>query len=264
MRPRIKSQVRHEQHRPLVVKHVAQIVDSAVYGGRQTALLYQLLVFKAVVAFDQNLIDQAHRIIFRRVAFRHVIRNRNRRALRQRIHPAGLFFFFLLWLGQVRNRRKLRGLDSAEIFFHHLPCLRRIKITDNGQRRIIWRVVRFEERLNIGQCSGFDVLQITIKIVCVVPVHVGVLGHIEPRKSAIRPVDHVHLHFVADHALLILQIVFGDRQAIHAVRFGPQRGFQLVRWQNFKIVGEVKTGRAVQNSAVLLHQLDEFHLSEIL
>src|SRR5258708_17913549 len=80
--PRISLEVRHEQHRTFVVEHVAQIIDSAFDFRRQSFFLHQLLIFQAVVAFNQDLIDQAHGVILRCVAIRHVISDRNRWTLR--------------------------------------------------------------------------------------------------------------------------------------------------------------------------------------
>ncbi len=64
--------------------------------------------------------------------------------------------------------------------------------------------------------------------------------------------------------MLIFQVVLGDSQAAHAIGLRPQNGFQLVRWDYFKIVCEIEARGAIQNSAVRLDQLDEFHLAEIL
>ena len=74
-------QIRHEQHGAVVIKHVAKVIDAAIDGRSHAALLHQFLIFQAVIAFNQNLINQAHRVIFRRVAFGHLIGDRKRRTL---------------------------------------------------------------------------------------------------------------------------------------------------------------------------------------
>ena len=56
----------------------------------------------AVVAFDEHLVDQPHGVILGRVAVRHVVGERQRRLLRQRILLGGVFFFLLARLGQIR------------------------------------------------------------------------------------------------------------------------------------------------------------------
>lgn len=63
--------------------------------------------------------------------------------------------------------------------------------------------------------------------VCVVPVLVRVLRHVEPREAGVRRVQHVHLDFIR-HGLLMGQVVLRDLQAPHAVRLGPQHGLEFI------------------------------------
>ena len=93
---------------------------------------------------------------------------------------------------------------------------------------------------------------------------VGVLRHPQPGETAVRLIQHVHLHFVPHYALLVLQVLLSDSEAFHAIGFGPQRRFEFVRRQQFEVVGEVETRRSVEHPAICLHQPDELHLAEIL
>ena len=90
------------------------------------------------------------------------------------------------------------------------------------------------------------------------------MGHIQPGEAAVGLVQHIDLYLVFNHALLVGQVVLGDVQPAHPVRFGPEHGFQFVGRDNFKIVGEVKTGGAIEHAPVFLDQLDEFHFPQVL
>ena len=118
--------------------------------------------------------------------------------------------------------------------------------------------------MDVRERRGLDVIQVAVEVVCVVPVDVGVLRHVEPRESAIGLVQHVDLYFVTDYTLLIFQIFIGNSQATHAVSLAPESSLELVGRNDFEIVGEVEAGGVIEDSAVLLDEPHEFHLAEIL
>ena len=107
-------------------------------------------------------------------------------------------------------------------------------------------------------------LEIAVEVVCVVPVRVGVLRQGQPWKAAVRLIQHVHLDLFLDHALLVLEILLRDREAPHAIGFGPEHRLERVRWKRLVVIGEVEARRAVQCPAETLHELEELSLLQIL
>src|SRR6185295_6124199 len=99
---------------------------------------------------------------------------------------------------------------------------------------------------------------------CIKPVFVGILWHVKPRESAIRLIEHIYFYFIFYNPLLIGEIVLRDREAFHTIGLSPQCSFEFVSRHHFKIVGEIKTRRAIEDSTIGLHQLNELHLAKIL
>ena len=78
-----------------------------------------------------------------------------------------------------------------------------------------------------------------------------------------RLVEHVDAHFLADHVLLVLQILGGDIERSHAVGLEEQRALERVGWQRLVVVGVVEARRAVHDAAGFLHQRHVLHLLHV-
>ncbi len=186
------------------------------------------------------------------------------RARGERIGLGGPLLLSLSRFGDVRQRRRRTARDIAEVLPDPLLRLCRIEIAGDDEHGIAGNVVSLEEGACVFERRRVDVLQVAVEVVGVVPVGIGVLRQLQPRKAAIRLIEHVDLHFLLDHALLVHQIFLGDIQTAHAVGLGPQHRFQRVRGKGFEVVGEVEARRAIQRAAESLDQFEKLSLGEIL
>src|SRR5262249_33738286 len=98
----------------------------------------------------------------------------------------------------------------------------------------------------------------------IVPIGVSVLRHIEPWKPSIGGIQHIDFDLVRDDSLLVFKVLVGNFEAPHAIRLGPERGFKLMSGEDFKVISEIESGRAIKDAAVLLNELDEFHFAQVL
>ena len=208
---------------------------------------------------------QSHRVVLGRVARRRVVPDREGRPRRELVGLGGALFLFLARLGDVGLRRKLGGDGiGAKYFSIQAFVCGRLEVADDDQHRVVRRVEGLEEVRDVLERGGVEVLQVAVEVVGVVPVRVGVLRQVEPGESAVGPVQDVDLDLVLDDFLLVLEVVGRDREALHAVGLGPERGLERVRGDDLEVVGEVEAGRAVEDAAVGLDELDELHLPEVL
>ena len=129
---------------------------------------------------------------------------------------------FLTRLSEIRLFWLSNRGNPSEVLLDQLARLSSIEIAHNRQGCVVRSVIGLEELLDIGKRGGFDIPQVTIEVVRVIPIGVGILRHVEPRESAIRAVKHVDLHLIPDYALLVLEIVFIDGESAHAIRFRPE------------------------------------------
>ena len=166
-------------------------------------------------------------------------------------------------LAQVVPGRLRLGGDVAEVFLDDRARGLHVHVARDHERGVVGGVERREKLLHVGQRCGIELGQVAVEVVRVVPVRVGQLRHVEPRKATIRLVEHVHLDLVLHHALLVDEVLLRDHEAAHPVGFGPERGLQRVGRHDFEVVRVVETGGAVQDSAGALDELDELHLAEV-
>ncbi len=156
------------------------------------------------------------------------------------------------------------GRDRGEVLLNPGLRLRRVEVADDDEHGVARRVEGLEEARDVLERRRVEVVEVAVEVVRVVPVRVGVLRKIQPRESAVGLVEDVDLDLVLDDLLLVLEVVGVDREALHPVGLGPERGLEGVRRNDLEVVGEVEAGRAVEDSAVRLHELDELHLAEVL
>ncbi len=95
------------------------------------------------------------------------------------------------------------------------------------------------------------------------PVAEGYRRHIQPRKAAIGLVHHVDADFFLHHVALVAKIFVVNLERAHAIRFQPQNAFQRVRGNCLEIVSDVVHGRAVQDAATGIDQLDVLHFGRV-
>ena len=174
--------------------------------------------------------------------------------------------FSFSWRGSVMSGfgGELRGRDRGEVLLDPALRLRRVEIADDDEHRVVGRVEGLEELRHVLERGGVEVLQVAVEVVRVVPILVGVLRQVEPREAAVGLVEDVDPDLVLDDLLLVLEVLPGDREALHPIGLGPERGLERVRGHDLEVVGEVEARRAVQEPAVGLHELDELHLPEVL
>ncbi|KIU01195.1 hypothetical protein QU38_02480, partial [Staphylococcus aureus] len=173
------------QHRPAIVEHVAEIaVDPAGKLAGDAGVGDQLLEQPAVVALEQDLVDQPHRIPFGRAAIGHVIARGIAGLGRQRVDTALELLGGLARLGNVRLlHRRGRG-DRSEIFLHHRPGRGIVDVARDHEHRVV-RAVEFPgEGLGVRHRRRLDLLQLAIEIMAVVPVDVGQHRQVDPRPGA--------------------------------------------------------------------------------
>ena len=166
-------------------------------------------------------------------------------------------------LAEVRDGRQLACRDVAEVTLDPAAGLRLVEVAGDHQDRVVGRVVGIKEGLHLVEGGRFEVGQVAVEVVGVVPVLVGVLRHDQPGEAAVGAVQHVRLDLVLDHVLLVLEVLLGHRQPAHAVGLGPQHALERVRGYQLEVVGVVEAGRAIDQPAIGLDEAYEFHLAEV-
>ncbi len=228
-----------------------------------TALLHQLLPQSAVLALQQDGVEQAERVVLRRVARRRLPGERERRPRREPVDVGIALLGGLHGLREVRAGRLGTRRYCREVLRDRSARGRRVEVARDHEHGVVRRVVGVEERLRVLERRGIEVCEVAVEIVGIEPVRVRDLRHREPGESAIGLVHGRVADLVLHHALLVLEVRLRDRERLHAVGFGPQHRLQHVRRHDLVVVRVVEARRAVQHAAVALDQADEFHLPEI-
>src|SRR6056297_2753011 len=105
------------EHRAVVVQHVAQEgIDAARHRRSDAGILHQRLVQQAVLALNQDLVDETHGVPLRGEARRHVVGESVARPRRQLLHPARALLALLARLADVRQHNLFfRTLHIAKV-----------------------------------------------------------------------------------------------------------------------------------------------------
>lgn len=164
-------------------------------------------------------------------------------------------------VGQRAVARRLLAVvrgDGAEVLLHPGERLLGIDVPDDGEHRVVGRVVRTEEGARVLQGGGVQVGHGADRGV-VVRVALGVGQGGEPLEG--RAVGNVVVPLAAlvlDDVALVLHglVVQGGQQGPHPVRLQPERELQLVGRHRLEVVGALEAGGAVEGTAGALDQFE--------
>ena len=95
------------------------------------------------------------------------------------------------------------------------------------------------------------------------PVLVGVLPDVEPLEHRVGLIEDVDADFLADHVLLVLEVLFADVERAHSIGLQPERSLHTIARKRLVVVREIETGRAIQVPAVRLDDLGVLHLLHV-
>ena len=138
------------------------------------------------------------------------------------------------------------------------------RVARNDQHGVVRRVVGLVELLHIVEIRRFELGQVAVEVVRVVPVGVRLLRQPEPLERAVGLIEHVDANLFADHVLLVLQRLRRDLQRPHAVRLEPHRQLERVGRHHLEVVGVIEPRRSVQRAAVLVDDADVLELGDVL
>ncbi len=147
--------------------------------------------------------------------------------------------------------------DRPEIAVDHRPRRLVVDVARDDEHGVVRAVEVAEELLRVVDGRSFEVGELAVEIMGVVPVLVGELRHVEPRPPAIGLVDDVDLDLVGDDALLVGEHLLVDDRPRHAVGLEPQHLLERVRGYDLIVIGEVEPGRSVHRPAGIGDRADE-------
>ena len=134
-----------------------------------------------------------------------------------------------------------------------------VAVARDAQHRVVGRVVGAEERLDVVERGGVEVLhradrRVVVRVLLGEQVAEDLLV---PRP--VRPVVVAPALLVLHDLALVVEVLLAQRveQRPHPVRLEPERELQLVRGQRLEVVRAVEPGRAVERPA---GALDEGHV----
>ncbi len=160
----------------------------------------------------------------------------------------------------VGQRRDVRvGRDRAEVLLGERAHGRPVAVARDAQDRVVGGVVGGEERLDVVQRGGVEVLhradrRVVVRVLLGEQVAEDLLV---PRP--VRPVVVAPALLVLHDLALVVEVLLAERleQRPHPVRLEPDRELQLVRRQRLEVVRAVEPRRAVERPA---GALDEGHV----
>src|SRR5690606_22760198 len=124
----VVEEIEGQERRSVDVEHVAQQVDSGAYVTGEPPFLHQRLVEAAVAALTQDLVEYAEGEIFRRVAGRRLVADRQRGPGGLLVHARRPLLLRLPRLADVGRGRLLHGGDGTEVLLDPGPGLLRVEI----------------------------------------------------------------------------------------------------------------------------------------
>ncbi len=167
--------------------------------------------------------------------------------------------FFLFGLARIGKRRWRTGRDVAEIFLGERDPFVGLYVAEHQEHGIVGHVIGFEEGLNVEEIGGVEIGEIAIEIVGVGPIAEGYRRQVEPGEAAVRLIHDVDADFFFHYVALVAQVFVINLQRAHAICFQPQNAIKRVARHGLVIVGYVVVGRAVQQTATGIDQLDVLH-----
>ncbi len=147
----------------------------------------------------------------------------------------------------VDGRHRRAALQRPEVLFDQLLRLRGIEVADDGDARVVGRVIALEELLGVVEPRRLDVgvrsddVGVVRMIRRIEHVHELLL------RVAVRAVLDALPPLVAHDVLLVGELLAVDRveQVAHPVGFNPQRELEPVRRDRLEVVRPVVVGGAV-------------------
>ena len=147
----------------------------------------------------------------------------------------------------VDRRHRGAALQRTEILLDELLRLRGIEVADDGDARVVRRVVAPEELARIGQTRRLNVrMRSDDGGVVGMRLRIEQVDQLLFRVS-VRTVLHRLAPLVADHILLVGELLRIDRveEIPHAIRFDPERQLEPVGGNRLEVVRPVVVRRAV-------------------